>query len=100
MKRSETYLTNGADARMARLALGLTQGALATRAGLHINSVKRLEHFGRIPRSSWYVLDKVSKQLPLLAVRLPPQTSQCGNSSPEHSQRNQLLDTNARPRAR
>ena len=47
MKRSETYLTTGGEVRSARAAAGLTQKALACRAGLHVNSVRRLERFAR-----------------------------------------------------
>jgi transcriptional regulator with XRE-family HTH domain len=46
-----------------RRACGLTQRDLAGRAGLHLNSIERLERFGVVPCESWFSLGKVTAVL-------------------------------------
>lgn len=66
------YLNTGTEVRRARERAGMSRRALADAAGLHPNSVKRLERFGDIPCSSWYALKRVAPCLPWFVVINPP----------------------------
>jgi hypothetical protein len=46
------------------------QTVLAGRSGLHVNTIKRLERFPRIPCSTWFSLKRVAEQLPELLPRV------------------------------
>lgn len=67
MQRNATYPVTGSDIRKARKAAGLTQRRLADLAGLHVNSVKRLERFRRVLRSSFHALERCQAHLPTLS---------------------------------
>ena len=66
------YLNTGTEVRRARKRAGLSRRALADAAGLHPNSIKRLEGFGDIPCSSRYALKRVEPHLPWFVVINPP----------------------------
>src|SRR3954452_9552203 len=70
MKRSARYALTGAEIQAARRAAGLSQAMLAERAGVHVNSIKRLEGFETIPCSTWFALNRVAEQLPELLDRI------------------------------
>jgi hypothetical protein len=63
MKR---YPITGSDVAAARADAQITQRQLAALAGLHVNSVKRLERFAFIPRSSSHAFEACRSHLPLL----------------------------------
>lgn len=54
-----------------RRACDLTQRDLAAKAGLHVNSIKRLERLTQIPASSWYGLGQVTAVLRDSGANLP-----------------------------
>jgi hypothetical protein len=66
------YLNTGTEVRRARERAGMSRRALADAAGLHPNSIKRLEGLGDIPCSSWYALKRVAPYLPWFVVINPP----------------------------
>lgn len=81
MRMDATFGVTGQDVKRARSVAGLTQIRLAERAGLHVNSVKRLERRRRrILCSSWHALGRCAAHLPALppierrwgADRAPP----------------------------
>ena len=52
------YNCSGADLKKARQSCHLTQKQLAKLSGLHVNSIKRLERFDRVPATSWFALNE------------------------------------------
>ena len=54
-----------------RRGAGLTQARLAMSAGLHINSVKRLERFEFVPAESWFALGRVAGALKAAGAGIP-----------------------------
>jgi transcriptional regulator with XRE-family HTH domain len=66
----------GAALKALRLRSGLTQSALAGKAGLHVNTVKRLEGMGPLPWTSAASIRRVSEALgasilPSIGYRIP-----------------------------
>lgn len=57
------FAISGRDIRNARLQCGLSRPQLAEAAGLHPNTVKRLETFGHVPCSSWFAAERVGEAL-------------------------------------
>ena len=53
------YDCTGSDLKKARQSCHLTQKLLAKISGLHVNSIKRLERFDRVPTSSCHALEKI-----------------------------------------
>lgn len=79
MRMDATFAVTGRDVQKARKAAGLTQRQLAERAGLHLNSVKRLERRqGLVLRSSWHALGRCGIHLPAL----PPVEGRCPSPKP------------------
>jgi hypothetical protein len=71
MKRTLRHGIAGSEIAKARKAANLTQRALAAFAGLHVNSVKRLERLADIPLSSWHALGRIEPHLPTLQLPRP-----------------------------
>lgn len=61
----------GAMIREARTQAGLTRPELAAAAGVHPSTIKRLEKFDIVPRSSWYALQKTVTAIKVLSGAIP-----------------------------
>ncbi len=87
--------TRGADLRAARNRVGMLQREVAGRAGLHVNTIKRLERFPAVPTSSWYALSRVA---PIVGLQVSKATVKSRTVSGTNSRARALWgDVSKRP---